>query len=462
MAALASLDGTEPDLSRAGAAQAGSGVPLARVERSALSVLAARIGAAGCAYVAQVLMARLMGGSEYGVFATAWVWIAILGHASTWGFGQAACRFVPAYRAAGDHAAARGFLRGGALVALAGGAAIALAGALVLVLARDALEAGRFAPFLIALLVVPVFALQDFAEGVARGFGWPLLAIAPPYLVRQALVMGAMAAALQLGAPAEAWVAVAATLAATGLALALQAAVLLRRLAVVLAAADHAGRTAWRWGEWRRVALPLALVDLAGSGLVFVDVLALGLVMPAAAVGVYFAATRLLQFVVFVQFAASAATNAHFADAEARGDRAGLEALVRRRARLATLATLAVGAGVLLAAPLLLRLFGPDFVGAWPILAVLVAGALVQSALGPADDLLTMLGGERVCATVSCAAVVLAGAAVLVAAPLFGVAGAAAAMAMAGVARAALLAVIAHRRLGVATPVFALARRDAP
>ena len=450
MAALASLDGTDSDLGRAGAAQPASGVPLARVERSALSVLAARVGAAGCAYVAQVLMARLMGGSEYGVFATAWVWIAILGHASTWGFGQAACRFVPAYRTAGDAAAARGFLRGGALVALGGGALASLAGALLLLAARDWLETGRFAPFLLALLVIPVFALQDFAEGVARGFGWPLLAIAPPYLVRQALVMGAMAAALQLGAPAEAWVAVAATLAATGLALALQVTVLVRRLSVALPRGERAAR----WPDWRRVALPLALVDLAGSGLVFVDVLALGLVMPPAAVGVYFAATRLLQFVVFVQFAASAATNAHLAEAGARDDRAGLAALVRRRARLATLATLAVGAGVLVASPLLLGLFGPGFAGATPILAVLVAGALASSALGPADDLLTMCGGERICAAVSCAAVALAGLAVLVAAPLFGVVGAAAAMAAAGTARAACLAVLAYRRLGIVTPIL--------
>jgi O-antigen/teichoic acid export membrane protein len=453
MAALASLDGTEPGLGRAGTAQdvPSSALSLARVERAALSVLAARVGAAGCAYVAQVLMARLMGGSEYGIFATAWVWIAILGHASTWGFGQAACRFVPAYRAAGEDDAARGFLGAGVVVALVGGALVALVGAGLVWLGRGGLGPDRVAPFLLALAVVPVFALQDFCEGAARGFGWPLLAIAPPYLVRQALVMGAMAAALWLGAPAEAWVAVAATLVATALALALQAAVLLRRLAVVL---PRGPRTA-RWGEWRRLALPLALVDLAGSGLVFVDVLALGLVMPPAAVGGYFAATRILQFVVFVQFAASAATNAHIASAGARGDRPGLEALVRRRARLATLATLGVGAAVLAASPLLLGLFGPEFRGAVPVLAVLVAGALAQSALGPADDCLAMLGGERICAVLSCATVVAAGLLVLVAAPAFGVVGAAAAMALAGTARAALLAVVAHRRLGIATPIFA-------
>ncbi len=57
---------------------------------AAIHVFAIRIGAAGFAYVGQVLMARLMGGTEYGIFAAIWVWIAILGHSATLGLSQGA------------------------------------------------------------------------------------------------------------------------------------------------------------------------------------------------------------------------------------------------------------------------------------------------------------------------------------------------------------------------------------
>ena len=80
---------------------------------AAIHVFAIRIGAAGFAYVGQVLMARLMGGTEYGVFAAIWVWIAILGHSATLGLSQGACRFIPADQARGDLAAVRAYLVGG-------------------------------------------------------------------------------------------------------------------------------------------------------------------------------------------------------------------------------------------------------------------------------------------------------------------------------------------------------------
>ena len=88
---------------------------------SALGVFAVRIGAAGFAYGAQVLMARMMGGGEYGIFATVWVWIAILGHTATFGLSQGACRFLPADQATGRLDSVRGFLLGGALASLGGG-----------------------------------------------------------------------------------------------------------------------------------------------------------------------------------------------------------------------------------------------------------------------------------------------------------------------------------------------------
>ncbi|GMA77372.1 hypothetical protein GCM10025880_37890 [Methylorubrum aminovorans] len=101
---------------------------------SALGVFAVRIGAAGFAYGAQVLMARMMGGAEYGIFATVWVWIAILGHTATFGLSQGACRFLPADQATDRLDSVRGFLLGGALASLGGGLVLSLGGLAVALL----------------------------------------------------------------------------------------------------------------------------------------------------------------------------------------------------------------------------------------------------------------------------------------------------------------------------------------
>jgi O-antigen/teichoic acid export membrane protein len=203
--------------------------------------------------------------------------------------------------------------------------------------------------------------------------------------------------------------------------------------------------------------LPIAFVDFTVLGFGFIDILLLGFFVPSEAVAVYFAATRILQFVAFVQYAASAATAQRFAEAHAKDDRIALSALAAKTARLTAIGTTAVGVGVIAASPLLFALFGPGFGASIPILAVLIVGLVAQSACGPGEDLLNMLGAERTCALVSLAAVAGAIALNLALIPSFGTLGAAVAMALAGVGRSLALAVAARRRLGVTSHIFASA-----
>jgi O-antigen/teichoic acid export membrane protein len=129
--------------------------------------------------------------------------------------------------------------------------------------------------------------------------------------------------------------------------------------------------------------------------------------------------------------------------------------LLRSTARLTSVATLGLGAGLLIAAPALLALFGPGFAASFNVLAVLVCGAVVQSAFGPAEDCLNMLGAERMCALISLGALGLAMVLNLLLIPWLGVIGGAIAMALAGAARALMLSLAARLRLGLATHVLA-------
>jgi len=434
----------------AGALRTG-GEALVRARRAGIAVFVIRVAAAGLAYGTQVLMARLMGEAGYGIFATAWVWIAILGHASLFGLSQSMCRFLPQYRARGETDLARGFLAGGAAAVLASAGAAAAAGAALLWLAGGSLGEDRLLPLALALATVPVFAVQDYLQAIARSQNWPVLAILPPYIVRQGLVAAAMVAAVAFGAPAEPAVAVGCTLIATAAAVIVQGLALLRRLDPALLS----GNRRYRPREWAAATLPMGFADLTLILFNSIDVLVLGLFLPADAVGVYFAATRILQLVLFAQYAATAATAPRFAEASARGDDAALRALVRGTVRLTAGASLALGAGLLLVAPWLLDLFGVGFGAGFGALAILVCGAAVQSSFGPAEDLLNMLGAERVAARVSFAALALAATLNFALIPSCGIIGAAVAMALATAARGAALSVAGQRRLGLSTHILA-------
>ena len=430
-------------LGRLRALGAGSG-------RAALTVFAIRVGSAGCAYCAQALAARLLGWDAYGVFAAVWVWTAMLGHTLTLGLSQGACRFVPGDQARGDLDHARGYVRAGLLVTTGAAFAVSGLGIALLWLEPDLLAPAYRAPVLVGACVMPLFALQDYLEGVARSQNWIGLAIAPPYLLRQAVMMAAMVGAVLLGAPARAETAMACMLVAAASATGLQGWMLAARLRRAWTRGPHH----YRWRRWLATGLPIAGIDLANAGFTFVDVIVLGALVSPAELGLYFAATRIQQFVVFVHFAASAATLQRYSAAQAAGDRPGLVGLVRSQGRLTAGATALVGLGVLAASPLLLAMFGSGLRESVSILCVLVAGSTAASLFGPGEDLLTMLGGERLCAGITAAMLVLAGALCLALVPPLGTLGAALSMAIATIVRAALLARAAGRIHGLPTPVW--------
>ncbi|MCJ2012873.1 lipopolysaccharide biosynthesis protein [Methylobacterium sp. J-076] len=421
------------------------------VGRGASAVFVIRVASAGFAYAAQVLAARLMGWDGYGIFATAWVWTALVGHSLTLGLSQGACRFLPEDQARGDADHVRGFLRAGALVT--GGTALAAGGlgmALVL-LEPGLLPAPYRIPVLIAAAILPVFAMQDYLEGIARSQNWLGLAIVPPYLLRQSAMMAFLVGAVLLGAPPVAGTAMACMFAAALVSTLLQARLVARRLR----AAWPAGHRRYRWRHWFGTSLPIAGIDLATAAFGFVDVIVLGALVNPAELGLYFAATRIQQIAAFVQYAVSAAALQHYSAAQARGDRPGLVGLVRRQGRLTAGATALVGLGLLAASPLLLALFEAQASTGLPLLAVLVAGGVAASLFGPGADLLTMLGGEGICAAVTGTAVAVAAILCLILVPVLGPLGAALGMALTQVGRAAILSLAAGRLHRLSTPVWA-------
>ncbi len=423
---------------------------------AALSVFAIRVAAAGLAYGAQVVAARLMGWDGYGIYASLWVWTVMLGHTLTLGLSQGACRFLPVEQARGDLDHARGYLAAGALVTLGVSSGLVLLGLGLLRLSPDLLPEAYRTPLLLAACLLPLLALQDYLEGVARSQNWVVLAILPPYLLRQLVMVAGLAAAVLAGASARPEVAMACMLLAAGVSTALQALVLAHRLRRVL----PPGPRRFRPRVWLKASLPIALVDLATTAFGFVDVLLLGLLMPPSAVGLYFAVTRVQQFVPFVQFAASAATAQRFSAAQGRGDRAGLARLIRLQARATAAATLVTGLAVLAAGPPLLAVFGEGFGAGVPVLAVLVMGSVAASLFGPGEDLLTMLGGERLCAGLTLAALGVAILLGLLLIPALGLLGAAASMSAATVLRALALAWAARAVHGLATPIWSELQTD--
>src|ERR1700755_1954392 len=91
---------------------AGGSSEASLTRRLAGTIFVIRVISAGLAYFSQILLARWMGGSDYGTYVYVWTWVLLLGSMMDFGISASAQKIIPEYRAGGEHALLRGFLSG--------------------------------------------------------------------------------------------------------------------------------------------------------------------------------------------------------------------------------------------------------------------------------------------------------------------------------------------------------------
>jgi O-antigen/teichoic acid export membrane protein len=419
--------------------------------RAAAIALMIRLGNAALAYVAQVLLARLMGQFEYGVFAYTWAWFVVFGALATLGFGESTVRFVPELRERGEVGHLCGFVRFAPLAIVAGSILTAAILIVALPFAGSIIGAPYVLPMMLMAISLPFACLQSFFEGIGRCYGWTVPALLPIYILRHGLLLAFMIAAVAFGFQASAATALICLALTVTVSLAAQALAILPKLARTLPPNPRR----YRPSEWVRGAMPFALLHGAANFLSFADVVVLSFFVGPNEIATYFAATRIIHVVNLVPYAATVGTAHLFAAANARGDRAELQRLCRHVALTTfAIAFLAVAA-LLILGKLLLGMFGDGFEAGFLPLAILAGGIVVGLAAGPAEDVLNMTGHGSLSASTYLAII---GVNVALCAALigpFGIAGAAAASAGAMTARALWLWRAAQRRIGVDTSVAA-------
>jgi O-antigen/teichoic acid export membrane protein len=418
--------------------------------RTAAFAFAVRVASAAIAYIAQIVLARWMGTFEYGIYVFVWTWVLILGSVSGLGFGVAAGRFVPEHQEKKEPDLLRGFLRGSRAYGLAAGTVFAALGIAIILLLGDKIESHFVWPLILALICLPFFAVTETQDGIARTLDAPGIALVPPYILRPLLLLALMILTHEAGLAATATVALLCAIVATWLTALVQFVALARHLGRRVPAGPR--RFASRY--WLAASLPLFVADGAHVMLLNVDVLILAFFVPPDQVGIYFAVTKTLVLGAFVAFAVGAAVAHRYAEYHVSGDRERLQAFVLQSAQWTFWPTLAAVALMVLLGRPFLALFGPSFVEGYPLMLILSLGVLLRAAVGPTDRLLAVLGEQTVLARLILATLLVAIALHVLLVSLYGVTGAAIAVALTTLVEGGLLAWAAHRRLGLKVGVW--------
>jgi O-antigen/teichoic acid export membrane protein len=406
--------------------------------------LSIRVAAAAFAFAAQMVLARWLGSSEFGIFTYAAVWLNVVGSLCAAGFGASALRFLPAYQASGETAKARGYLVTGRWACLLAGAA----GALIMAgyVLPGVLEAKSSAAWalLLAAVSLPAYALTDFQDGVGRSQGRIASALVPSYILRPVLALAVTILLIASGFAAGAAGAAAALAMATWFTVAVQLVWQAPQLASTFPAA--AGRS-FAAKLWLSVSLPLLLVDGFALLLTNLDVLMLELWARPEDLGIYYAACKTVSLIAFVQFAISAGTSARISGLHASRRRPELRALLKEAQIMSLVPSLICAAPLVVFGKWILGLFGEVFVQGYPAMVIIALGLLARAAAGPSQNLLLVAGRQNQAAVVLASAVLINLALCAVLIPGMGLAGAAVAAAAGFAFEASASAILARRLL---------------
>jgi len=418
--------------------------------RGSAAALLVRLANAALAYLAQVVLARLMGQFEYGVFAYTWVWFMVFTAVSTLGFGNSPLRYIAELKERGEAAHLRGFLLVAPIVVILVSVATGVLLVLALPLAARWIGEAYLIPMMLMALAVPFACMQCFLEAVDRSFGWTVRALLPIYILRHALLLLFMVAAVWLGFEATAANGFVCLVAVLVVSLVYQAVDLLIRLRRVL----PAGPRSYRVREWIGGSVPFAVLYGASHLTSFADILVLSFFVSPAEIAVYFAATRIIQVVNLVPFAATVGTAHLLAASHTRGDQGELQRLTRHVA-VTTFAVAGLAVAVIIAAgDWLLAMFGQGYEAGYMALAILALGIVARVAAGPAEDVLNMTGNGSLSAKTYLVVVAVNVALAVALVIPFGIGGAAAASAISLALRAAWLSAAVGRRLRLNTSIF--------
>ncbi|MDE2470062.1 MAG: polysaccharide biosynthesis C-terminal domain-containing protein [Bradyrhizobium sp.] len=422
--------------------------------RLASIIFIIRVVSAALAYLSQILLARWMGGSEYGIYVYVWTWVLLLGSMMDFGISVSAQKIIPEYRTRGEHALLRGFLFGSRWMTLAVSTVVSVLLAGVVKLLSPWINAVEIMPLYIGCLTLPAFVVANTQDGIARSHDWMRLGLMPQFVVRQVLIVGLTAGALALGLRLGATVAMLASAGAVWIAMVGQMIVLNRRLAGHI----EPGSRAYDFRGWLAISLPILLVESFYLLLSYTDVLVLQQFRSSEEVGVYFAVVKTLALVSFIHYAMSATTAHRFAEYHALGDKPRLSAYVAHAIKWTFWPSLAATLLLLALGKPLLWLFGAQFVAGYDIMFIAAIGLVVRSAIGPVERLLNMLGHQHICALAYALAFVVNVVLCVILVPRFGGHGAAAATSISLVFETVLLFWIVRQRLGL--HVLAFGKRD--
>ncbi len=340
-------------------------------------LVAARLGGAFAGMLALMLLTQTAGAAVAGQVAALISATMLLALAGTLNIEAGAVRFMVQALDQGRPGEARGFIRFSRR--------FVLALSLTLTATLWALSGHQNPALTLALFSAPLIAWSRLGAGLSMGFSRVLAGAIPRTFLRQAFLLAGTALLVMLnGTPTAAGV-MAVYFGANLLVVAAQY-LLLRPSEKALTAPPEQNAAP----AWVRHGLTLGLNVLYLEYAIHLTIFIAAFVLAPADLARLDVALKIAAFLKFTSIAVNQAFMPRFSAAMGMGDRGALTRWLALSGVIKLITTLTGLAALAIAAPALLRLFGPEFAMLTPLLIFLALEPLIATAFGPAANIITL------------------------------------------------------------------------
>ncbi|NJK54956.1 MAG: flippase [Pleurocapsa sp. SU_5_0] len=363
-----------------------------RLIRGAAGTLGLRTAATGLNFITGILLARLLGASGFGIYTYAFTWTQLLSLGATLGLDNLIVREVAIYQSKSTWNLMRGLLRWANQIVLAVSVGLALGAIGVAWGLNMQANSEQFLTFCVAMLLIPIESLRNLRLAAMRGLHKILIGLLPEWILAPLLLLILSGFTyLLLGESLTAvWIAVIRVFAA-----AITLVIGIKLLNKIMPNAAKEVAPQYQVRTWLHSALPFMFMGSMYLIKSQTDLLMLGAIKGAEAVGIYFAVARGAQLIDFVTNAANTVLGPNIASLYAEGKPEQIEKILIKSSRAVCLISLPIIVGLVGFGHWYLLLFGSEFTQGKNSLIILCVGQLVNVATGSVGLLLSMTGHER-------------------------------------------------------------------
>lgn len=378
----------------------------ATLVRGAVNTFVIKILGAGLGFANHVILARVLGVSQYGIFIYVFSWMTILALLSQLGFKTSLVRFIPQYKVQGKWGLIKGLCRRSFQYVTSFSIFIGLALICFSWLWPGCFGEQRLSTFIAAIFGLPFLALMGVEHGILRGLKRAASANLPNFVIRPGLLLGCVVVLRIICKDINIAAVHATAIHSVIMAIAFGIGM------VLVATALHTKRyketeACYTNTKWFRVSLPLLFIDGLYILTQQTSLILLGYLAGDKAAGVFGAITKIATLVTFGLTAVNMIVAPMISELYYKKEMFGLQKLLKFAAWGILVFTVVVASGFCIWGRMVLQLFGSGFIEGYPSLVILLGGQILNALGGPVGFIMLMTGHQKAAALIVGGAVII-------------------------------------------------------